>query len=112
VKEIAMTRMIEIWIAGAVMVGFAAGARVAIAKPVTYRLPAETSRLKKAPLEGYLLAEGECGTCHSRDYISTQPLGKGKEFWTAEVTKMVKVYGAMIPAPDQAKIADYLTVTY
>jgi hypothetical protein len=87
-------------------------ASVALAKPMTYRLPAETSRLKKAPLPGYLLAEGECGTCHSRDYITTQPTGKGKEFWTAEVTKMVKTYGATIPDPDREKIADYLAVTY
>ena len=91
---------------------FAGAAGVALAKPMTYRLPPETSRLKKAPLAGYLLAEGECSTCHSRDYITTQPPGKGKDFWTAEVTKMVKTYGAMIPEPDRAKIADYLAVTY
>ena len=104
-----MKRMI--WIACAAL-AVVIGVRIATAKPITYRLPPETSRLKKASLDGYLLAEGECGTCHSRDYITTQPPGKGKEFWAAEVTKMVKAYGAPIPAPDQAKIADYLTATY
>jgi hypothetical protein len=100
--------MKKLFVVGAAL----AFAGVALAKPMTYRLPAETSRLKKAAMPGYLLAEGECGTCHSRDYITTQPPGKGKDFWSAEATKMVKVYGATIPEPDLAKIADYLAVTY
>ncbi|HET9621613.1 MAG TPA: hypothetical protein VFP84_09620 [Kofleriaceae bacterium] len=87
-------------------------ATAALARPMTFRLPAETSRLKASTLAGYPLAEGECGSCHSRDYITTQPSGKGAAFWTAEVTKMVKTYGAPIPDPDQAKIVAYLAATY
>jgi mono/diheme cytochrome c family protein len=82
------------------------------AKPVTYTLPAESSTLKKTPEPGYQRADLQCVTCHSRDYITTQPRGKGKEFWTAEITKMVNVYAAPIPEPDRAVIADYLAANY
>ncbi|HEX8114037.1 MAG TPA: hypothetical protein VF516_40170 [Kofleriaceae bacterium] len=82
------------------------------ARPVTYTLPSESSTLKKTGEPGYQRAELQCVTCHSRDYITTQPRGKGKEFWTAEVTKMVNVYAAPIPEPDRAVIADYLAATY
>jgi hypothetical protein len=82
------------------------------AKPVTYTLPSESSTLKKTAEPGYQRAELQCATCHSRDYITTQPRGKGKEFWTAEVTKMVNVYAAPIPEPDRAVIADYLAANY
>ena len=84
----------------------------AVAKPVTYTLPTESSTLKKTAEPGYQRAELQCVTCHSRDYITTQPRGKGKEFWTAEITKMVNVYAAPIPEPDRAVIADYLTANY
>jgi len=90
----------------------AAIAAPAAAKPVTYTLPAESSTLKKTAEPGYQRAELQCVTCHSRDYITTQPRGKGKEFWTAEITKMVNVYAAPIPEPDRAVIADYLTANY
>lgn len=53
-----------------------------------------------------------CGACHSLDY----PLmnsgfldGKG---WDAEVTKMIKVFGANIDDADAAKIKAYLTANY
>ena len=35
-----------------------------------------------------------------------------KDFWQAEVTKMIKVYGAPIDDADVGKIVDYLTATY
>ena len=38
--------------------------------------------------------------------------GKGKEFWTAEVNKMVTVYAAPIQEPDRAVIAEYLAANY
>ena len=53
-----------------------------------------------------------CKACHSADYISTQPPGKGKAFWQAEVQKMIKVYKAQIAEGDAAVIADYLAATY
>jgi hypothetical protein len=44
----------------------------------------------------------------------TPPRGPrfGKEFWQAEVTKMIKVYGAPIDERDASKIVDYLAATY
>jgi len=83
-----------------------------LAKPATYTLPAETSTLKQTRDPGYLKAEASCTSCHSRDYITSQPPHKGKEFCAAEVTKMVTVYGAPIPDPDRAVIAEYLAAAY
>jgi hypothetical protein len=37
---------------------------------------------------------------------------KGKAFWEAEVTKMIKVYGAPIVEAEVKAIPDYLTQTY
>jgi len=93
--------------------GLAAGlTAVTLAKPATYALPGETSMLKQAPDRGYATAEAYCAACHSRDYITTQPPARGKEFWAAEVNKMVVVYGAPIPDSERPMIIEYLAATY
>jgi len=76
-----------------------------------YKLPEETAAFKPGPnLE---LVKNNCTGCHSVDYVSTQPpTEKKKEFWQAEVTKMIKVYGAPIEDADIGKIVDYLAATY
>jgi hypothetical protein len=82
------------------------------AKPVSFKLPTETVSFKPGPnLEA---VQNNCTGCHSADYVQTQPRGaKFKEaFWRAEVTKMIKVYGAAIDEADGNKIVDYLTQTY
>jgi sulfite dehydrogenase (cytochrome) subunit B len=58
--------------------------------------------------------QNNCSGCHSADYINTQPRNaKSKtDFWQAEVTKMIKVYGAPIDNADVAKIVEYLAATY
>jgi len=73
-------------------------------------LPEDTeddARIKK-------IFTNNCTACHSVDYISTQPRGPKfkKDFWQAEVTKMIKVYGAPIDDADVPKIVDYLAATY
>ena len=85
---------------------------VVSAKPVTYELPEETAAFKPGP--NLDVVQGNCGACHSADYIQTQPRGPkfGKDFWQAEVTKMVTVFGAPIEPGDVPKIVDYLTATY
>jgi len=90
----------------------AAIALSAAAKPVTYALPDETAAFKPGP--NLDAAQGNCGACHSADYILTQPQGPKfkKDFWQAEVTKMIKVYGAPIDEADVPKIVDYLSSTY
>ena len=108
-----MTMKRTLGLATLVTLALAAGMTAAtLAKPVTYTLPTDTSTLKQTRDPGYAKAEALCATCHSRDYITTQPPGKGKEFWTAEVTKMVVVYGAPIPEPDRITIAEYLASNY
>jgi mono/diheme cytochrome c family protein len=82
------------------------------AAPVSYTLPDETAVFKPGPnLE---VVQNNCTACHSADYINTQPRGPNfkKDFWQAEVTKMIKVYGAPIDDADAAKIVDYLAATY
>jgi mono/diheme cytochrome c family protein len=82
------------------------------AAPVSYTLPDETAALKPGPnLE---VVQNNCTACHSVDYIQTQPRGPKfkKDFWQAEVTKMIKVYGAPIDDADVGKIVDYLAATY
>jgi mono/diheme cytochrome c family protein len=80
--------------------------------PVKIELPEEIAAFKAGP--GVEAAQNNCFTCHSPDYINTQPTGPkfGKEFWTAEVTKMIKVFGAPIADDDAKKIIDYLAATY
>ena len=82
------------------------------AKPVTYELPDETAAFK--PGANLDTAQNNCTACHSADYIKTQPRGEKfkKDFWQAEVTKMIKVYGAPIEDADVGKIVEYLAATY
>jgi hypothetical protein len=41
-----------------------------------------------------------------------KPQKSKKDFWQAEVTKMIKSYGAPIEDADVGKIVDYLSATY
>ena len=93
--------------------GSAALALSVQAKPLTYELPEDAVAYKPGP--NLDAAQGNCGSCHSADYILTQPpqtAEKKKAFWEAEVTKMIKVYGAPINEADVPKIVEYLTATY
>ena len=89
-----------------------AGIAAVSAKTITYTLPDETAAFKPGPnLE---VVQGNCGSCHSADYVITQPQGPAfkKAFWEAEVTKMIKIYGAPIDEADVPKIVDYLVQNY
>jgi sulfite dehydrogenase (cytochrome) subunit B len=88
-----------------------AGVVAASAAPVEYKLPEETAALKPGP--NLDVARNNCTACHSADYIKTQPIMKSKkDFWQAEVIKMIKVYGAPIDDADVPKIVEYLSTTY
>jgi sulfite dehydrogenase (cytochrome) subunit B len=82
------------------------------AAPVSYTLPDETAAFKPGP--NLDVVKANCAACHSADYVQTQPRGEKfkKDFWQAEVTKMIKVYGAPIDDADVPKIVEYLTATY
>ena len=64
--------------------------------------------LKKAP--GLDKVEGNCGACHSLDYIQMNSPYPSATLWDAEVTKMIKVFGAPITDADAASIKEYLTL--
>ena len=82
------------------------------AASIGYKLPDETAAFK--PGANLEVVQNNCTACHSADYIKTQPRGEKfkKDFWTAEVTKMIKVYGPPIEDADVGKIVEYLTANY
>ena len=88
------------------------GFAIAQAAPISYKLPAETATF--APGPNLETAQNNCTACHSADYIKTQPRNakSRRDFWLAEVTKMIKAYGAPIDQADVPKIVDYLAATY
>lgn len=84
-------------------------AAAAFAGEVKITLPLETGTLKPGP--GIELALTNCLTCHSVEYISTQPPMK-RAFWEASVKKMREKYGADAPEATLPQLIDYLTATY
>ncbi|HXX85622.1 MAG TPA: cytochrome c [Casimicrobiaceae bacterium] len=66
--------------------------------------------LKEAP--GRDKVEANCASCHSLDYILGNSPFMTRQVWDAEVTKMIKVFGAPISDADAKEIAEYLTKNY
>jgi sulfite dehydrogenase (cytochrome) subunit B len=66
--------------------------------------------LKKAP--GLDKVEANCAACHSLDYIQMNSPFLNSAGWDAEVTKMIKAFGAPITDADAAAIKEYLTKNY
>jgi len=66
--------------------------------------------LKQAP--GLDRVEANCGACHSLDYIQINSPFPNAALWDAEVSKMIKAYGAPITDADARVIADYLKKNY
>lgn len=108
-----MTKRSTLLLLGACAITLSAAGLVAVdAKPLNYQLPDETAGFKPGPnLE---IVQGNCGSCHSADYVITQPQGPAfkKAFWEAEVAKMINVYGAPIDPGDVRKIVEYLVQVY
>jgi mono/diheme cytochrome c family protein len=67
-------------------------------------------QLKPGP--GLDKVEGNCGACHSLDYIQMNSPFLNAAGWNAEVTKMIKAFGAPIGDADAKAIADYLAKNY
>jgi cytochrome c5 len=78
-----------------------ATAAAALEKPIS---------LKQAP--GLDKVEANCGACHSLDYVQMNSKFLNAAGWTAEVAKMINVFGAPIDAADAKAIGDYLTANY
>ena len=66
--------------------------------------------LKKAP--GLDKVEANCAACHSLDYIIMNSPFPNAALWDAEVSKMIKAFGAPISDADAKIIADYLKANY
>lgn len=96
-------------LAGVLAIGLASAVG---ARPVQYDLPEETAEF--APGPGLDTVQGNCGACHSADYVTTQPrtFANPRAFWSAEVTKMRHTYGAPIDESDVPAIIEYLVTTY
>ena len=56
--------------------------------------------------------EANCTACHSLDYILGNSPFMNRTVWDAEVTKMIKAFGAPISDADAKEIVDYLTKNY
>jgi sulfite dehydrogenase (cytochrome) subunit B len=97
-------------LATSAVAAFSLGATTAA--PVSYTLPDETAAFGPGP--NLDAVQNNCTACHSADYINSQPRGPKfkKDFWLAEVTKMIKVYGAPIDEADVPKIVEYLAATH
>lgn len=67
-------------------------------------------QLKKA--DGLDKVEANCAACHSLDYVLMNSPFPNAALWDAEVTKMIKAFGAPIDDADAKVIADYLKKNY
>ena len=66
--------------------------------------------LKEGP--GREKVEANCASCHSIDYIVGNSPFMNRQVWDAEVTKMIKAFGAPISEPDAKEITEYLSKNY
>jgi sulfite dehydrogenase len=73
------------------------------------QLPPETVAFKQDV--GAEIANGQCLTCHSVEYVVIQPPMQ-RAFWKAEVVKMQQKYGAQIPEEQVEAVVNYLTKNY
>ena len=67
-------------------------------------------QLKGGP--GLDKVKGNCGACHSLAYIQMNSPFLNAAGWDAEVTKMIKAFGAPIGDADAKDIAAYLAKNY
>jgi mono/diheme cytochrome c family protein len=73
---------------------------------------AEEKPVALKPGQSLDLVEGNCAACHSLDYIQMNSPFLNAAGWQAEVTKMIKAYGAPIEDADAKSIVDYLAKNY
>ncbi len=67
-------------------------------------------KLKQAP--GVAQVQANCVACHSLDYIELNSRFLDRKGWEAEVTKMMKAFGAPVKPEDVPVIVDYLAKEY
>ncbi len=79
---------------------------------VTLPAAADEPVVQLKPGPGLDNVQGNCGACHSLDYIQMNSPFLNAAGWNAEVTKMIKAMGAPISDDDAKAIADYLAKNY
>src|SRR2546423_247118 len=89
----------------------AAGASACLARAMALdiQLPSETGAFKQDV--GAEIANGQCLTCHSVEYVTMQPQF-ARAFWKGSVQKMQQKYGAPITDAQVEPLVDYLTRNY
>jgi hypothetical protein len=73
---------------------------------------ADEQVIKLKPGPGLDKVEGNCAACHTLAYIPMNSVYLNKAGWNAEVTKMIKAYGAPIDDGDAQAIIEYLGKNY
>jgi mono/diheme cytochrome c family protein len=73
---------------------------------------ADEQVIKLKPGPGLDKVESNCQACHTLAYIPMNSVYLNAAGWDAEVTKMIKAYGAPIDDADAKAIADYLKKNY
>jgi sulfite dehydrogenase (cytochrome) subunit B len=86
----------------------ASAALAAFAIPVA----AEEQFIELRDAPGKDVVEQSCGGCHSLDYVRMNAPFMKPETWDAEVTKMIKAFGAPISDGDAKTIREYLVKNY
>lgn len=72
-------------------------------------LPPETGTYKAG--EGLVMVQALCITCHSTEYVESQP-PMPEKYWDATVKKMKEKFGAPIPPEAMPGLVKYLTDSY
>jgi mono/diheme cytochrome c family protein len=73
---------------------------------------AQEQEIKLKQGAGLDKVEGNCTACHTLAYIPMNSPYLDAKGWDAEVTKMIKAYGAPIDQEDAKAIAEYLAKNY
>jgi sulfite dehydrogenase (cytochrome) subunit B len=73
---------------------------------------AQEQEIKLKPGAGLDKLEANCAACHTLAYIPMNSPFLDAKGWEAEVTKMIKAYGAPIEDADAKAIAEYLKANY
>ena len=73
---------------------------------------ADEQVIKLKPGAGLDKLEANCQACHTLAYIPMNSPFLSPAAWDAEVTKMIKAYGAPIDDGDAKAIAEYLKKNY
>ncbi len=73
---------------------------------------AAEQKVELKPGPGRDKVEANCVACHSLDYIVGNSPFMNRQVWEAEVTKMIKAFGAPVSDADAKVIVDYLVTNY